>query len=378
MDGTLLMSSSRLIWDENEFVQQIWIANAATGDRYQLTSGRKSSQNPLWSQDSKRLAFVSDRDGKKQIYVINPHGGEAQQLTSEDNGVMSFHWAPDGSAIAFTSTGPDAKSKKDRKDKYGDFEIIEGDYSQVHLWLVKAPADIPSDPKLRPKPELLTESDKFSVGDFSWSPDSRHIAFSAARDPDLSSGETTQLYTLDLADRHVKKLLDSNGPNDNPRWSPDGQRIAYVTGNGDPFFFYADERIAVIPAAGGEPRILTAKFDEDSRLIDWGQDGIYFSALQKTAGTPVSLESGEHGHRSHHRAGYIFHGQCLVHAGPSDVCRGGGDAQSFLGSLRVVDKGFCAEVSERRRRPVEKLQACHARSGGVEIQRWHAYPGHSC
>jgi dipeptidyl aminopeptidase/acylaminoacyl peptidase len=40
----------------------------------------------------------------------------------------------------------------------------------------------------------------------------------------------------------------------------------------------------VIPAAGGEPRILTAKFDEDSRLIDWGPDGIYFGALQKTAG----------------------------------------------------------------------------------------------
>ncbi len=153
-------------WDENEFVQQIWIANADTSGRYQLTSGRKSSQNPLWSPDSKRLAFISDRDGKKQIYVINPHGGEAQQLTSEDNGVAAFHWAPDGNSIAFTSTGPDAKSKKDRKEKYGDFEIIEGDYAQVHLWLVKTTADIPSDPKLRPKPELLTESDKFSVGDF--------------------------------------------------------------------------------------------------------------------------------------------------------------------------------------------------------------------
>jgi Tol biopolymer transport system component len=133
-------------WDENEFVQQIWIANVATGDRYPLTSGRKSNQNPLWSPDSKRLAFISERDGKKQIYVINPHGGEAQQLTNEDNGVIGFHWAPDGSAIAFTSTGPDAKAKKDRKEKYGDFEIVEGDYAQVHLWLVKSPAEIPSDP----------------------------------------------------------------------------------------------------------------------------------------------------------------------------------------------------------------------------------------
>src|ERR1041385_1445927 len=57
-------------WDENDFAQQIWVAVAATGERYQLTSGKKSSQGPRWSPDSKRLAFTSDRDGKRQIYEI--------------------------------------------------------------------------------------------------------------------------------------------------------------------------------------------------------------------------------------------------------------------------------------------------------------------
>ena len=33
-------------WDENEFVQQIWVAVVATGERYQLTSAKKSSQSP--------------------------------------------------------------------------------------------------------------------------------------------------------------------------------------------------------------------------------------------------------------------------------------------------------------------------------------------
>src|SRR6266852_4935089 len=33
-------------WDENEFAQQIWIAIPATGERYQLTSCKKSSSNP--------------------------------------------------------------------------------------------------------------------------------------------------------------------------------------------------------------------------------------------------------------------------------------------------------------------------------------------
>ncbi len=104
-------------WEEDEFVQQIWVAMIATGERYQLTSAKKSSQNPKWSPDSKRLAFASERDGKRQIYVINPLGGEPQQLTAEEDGVGQFEWAPDGTAIAYTSTGPESKAKKDRKEK---------------------------------------------------------------------------------------------------------------------------------------------------------------------------------------------------------------------------------------------------------------------
>jgi dipeptidyl aminopeptidase/acylaminoacyl peptidase len=269
-------------WEENDFTHQIWISQTATGERYQLTSGKKSSTGPQWSPDSRRLAFISDRDGKRQIYLISPGGGEALQLTSEENGVANIAWSPDGSAIAFTSSGPDARSKKDRKERYGDFEIIGGDYTMNHLWLVRVPADLPSDLKQLPKPEPLTKGDQFSVGAFSWSPDGKRIAFSASRDPDLGSEDTEQIYVLDVADHHVHKLLETGGPNRNPKWSPDGNRIAYVTVDGNPAFYYANRRIAVISADGGAPHVLTAAFDEDARLIDWGPDGIYFSAVQRT------------------------------------------------------------------------------------------------
>ena len=262
-------------------MQQIWVAMVSTGERYQLTSAKKSSQNPKWSPDSKRLAFASERDGKRQIYVINPLGGEPQQLTTEENGVGQFEWSPDGTAIAYTSTGPESKAKKDRKEKYGDFEVVEGDYAMMRLWLVKAPEEIAPDPKQKPKAEALTEGDKFSVETFSWAPDSKLIAFSAQRDPALSSSGTEQIYLVDLADKHVKKLLTLNGPNSRPRWSPDGRLIAFNTSSGDPFYYYANKRVAIVPASGGEPKIVTAKFDEDAGLIDWGPDGIYFAADQK-------------------------------------------------------------------------------------------------
>ena len=172
-------------WDENEFVTQIWIAVPATGERYQLTSGKKSSSGPQWSPDSRRLAFTSDRDGKRQIYVISPSGGEAHSSPARRTA-----WAalPGRRTAAPSRSPPPAPTpRKDRKEKYGEFEIVEGDYSMNHLWLVKVPAEIPGDPKKLPKAEPLTKGEQFSVGAFSWSPDGKRIAFGATRDPDLGS-----------------------------------------------------------------------------------------------------------------------------------------------------------------------------------------------
>jgi len=171
-------------WDDNEFATQVWIAVAATGEHYQLTSGKKSASGPQWSPDSRRLAFTSDRDGKRQIYVISPAGGEAAQLTTEEDGVGSMAWSPQGDTIVFASTGPESKARKERKEKYGEFDIIGGDYVMNHLWRVTVPAEIPVDVKKLPKPEALTSGETFNVTGFSWSPDGKRIAFSATREPD--------------------------------------------------------------------------------------------------------------------------------------------------------------------------------------------------
>ena len=90
--GAKIGAASSRRMPRSDFTQQIWIAQTATGERYQLTSGKKSSSAPQWSPDSRRLAFVSDRDGKRQLYLIAPGGGEAIQLTTEENGVTSASW----------------------------------------------------------------------------------------------------------------------------------------------------------------------------------------------------------------------------------------------------------------------------------------------
>src|SRR5215470_222404 len=93
-------------WEENAFETEIWMAVVASGEQYQLTNAKKSSSAPRWSPDSKRIAFVSDREGKRQLYVIGARGGEAIQLTALETGVSGFDWSPDGARIAFTAADP--------------------------------------------------------------------------------------------------------------------------------------------------------------------------------------------------------------------------------------------------------------------------------
>jgi dipeptidyl aminopeptidase/acylaminoacyl peptidase len=275
-------------WDENAFVQQIWIAVPATGRTYPLTEGKKSSTDPTWSPDGKWLAFLSAResalpDAKKdtaQIYLISPDGGEARQITNVETGVDGFDFSPDGKHIAFISSDPESDAHKARVKKYGDYHIIDGDYTMSHLWLIDVPAPETSE---LPKPMRLTSGQDFTVQGFRWSPDGTRIAFDATKDPALADEGTANIYILTLADKSVKKLTDAPGPNENPVWSPDGSQIAYNSQNGNPYFFYANSVIDVVPVSGGgAPKILTANFDEDAQLLEWSPQGIYFEAQQRT------------------------------------------------------------------------------------------------
>ncbi|MGC1416253.1 MAG: S9 family peptidase [Candidatus Acidiferrum sp.] len=278
---------TRTNWEDNAFERDLWIVDAATGEGHQLTASKKSSTDAAWSPDGMWIAFLSDRpgqitgtpEGKKQIYLISADGGEARQLTKVETGVSNFDWSPDSKKLAFTAEDPESKAMKDRKEKYGEFQVVHADYTMTHLWTIEIPAP---EAEAISEPKRLTEGTEFSVGGFSWSPDATRIAFSAQRDPDLISGDTADIYVVALNDRKVKKIVSTPGPDEDPKWSPDGKQIAYVTADGSKYFFYTNHKIAIVDANGGAPRVLTDAFDEDAGLIAWGANGIYFAAQQKT------------------------------------------------------------------------------------------------
>ncbi len=309
-DGKFIAYSVRATdWKENAYVSQLWLADVENGRTFQLTRGKKSSDNARWSPDGRWLAFITERapgasagpppaDEKKeekkpaakQIWLISPRGGEAWQLTEHETDLGDFRWSKDGRKIAFTAPPPEAKAVKDRKEKYSDFEAFSEDYTQNQLWLVDVTAAEAASAPV--KAQQLTNDPERNVNDFAWSPDSTRIAFAATPNPLLADSGESDIYLIDLAHgNRVQKIVALPGPDGNPVFSPDGKQLGFATALGRKYYYYLNGHIATVeldtvlahPATDpSEVKDLTAKFDEDTELLDWGPEGIYFDALQKT------------------------------------------------------------------------------------------------
>jgi len=122
----------------------------------------------------------------------------------------------------------------------------------------------------------ITEKDLF---DFVWvanpqvSPDGSRVAFTRVVVDAKRTGYETSLWTVDTAGGSAPVRL-TNGKHDGaPRWSPDGKRIAFVRGDekddaGKP----KPPQIAVLSLEGGEAWVITSLPKGASNPI-WSPDG---------------------------------------------------------------------------------------------------------
>ena len=259
-------------WDDNAYETEIWLADVSTGSTRQLTNGKKSSQSPSWAPDGSKLAFISDRTDKRQIYLISPQGGEGEALTSLEDGVSNFAWSPDGRTIAYTATEPKTSAIKDREKKYGEFQVVEQDHRMTHLFTID----------LATRATRTLTSGAFTVGRFAWSPDGRSIAFDHTVNPALANGGSADISIVAVADASVRALVTQAGPDTHPVWSPDGSRIAFETAMANPAFFYSNGLIAIVPAGGGAPTVVSSAFDEDPSIVAWKPGGLFFAASART------------------------------------------------------------------------------------------------
>ncbi len=71
------------------------------GSATRLTFHNAHDFMPVWSRDSKQIAFASDRYGNFDVFVMDAAGGEAKRLTYHSNDEFPYSFSADGNQVVF-------------------------------------------------------------------------------------------------------------------------------------------------------------------------------------------------------------------------------------------------------------------------------------
>jgi Tol biopolymer transport system component len=220
----------------------IWIADGDGGARVRVTSAEFSELSPTWL-DADHLLFVSNRDGPWDVYVVEVGSTGPRGLPRKVPGTTDAHtvsYSVDGRTLAFS----------------------KATVRRQNIWSYP----------LEPGARSIAEGNPVISGN----------AFIESHDPSSddrwmvygTGGGSANIYRRPVEGGDPTPVTDDLNSNADPRWSPDGTEIAFVSGGG--------EMVMVVPVGGGTPVQVARGIN--TWLPSWSPDGRHLAFSSSEGG----------------------------------------------------------------------------------------------
>ena len=198
-----------------------------------LTETSFPEADPVWSPDSERIAFASNRDGTWRIYLMDADGTDVTLLPTGSGDATEPAWSPDGGRIAFVSV----------RKKNPDIWVVDLNGSNLRQ---------------------LTTDTKWDVAP-TWSPQATNPQIMWSNGP----GGQLDLWKMNPNSPNAKtRMTTSEDLNTEAAWGSDGTVAFARRAKGASRF-----EIWKMPAAGGAmTRIIVSNVRNDTQP-SWLQDG---------------------------------------------------------------------------------------------------------
>lgn len=268
--------------------RNLWTVALDGSSHMPLLSDSKNHYSPVFSRDGSKMAYLSSKEGKVQIYVRDVKTGNTARVTDVTMSPNSLSFSPDGKQIAFAMFTP-AKAKplfslsfKPKGAKWADnAQYIDKTLFQRDGAGMNKPGNLQVYvvPTIGGTPRQITSSAHNYAGSLAWSKDGKQIIVSANTREDFEFDVfNSDLLAIDVLSGKVTQLTDATGPENSPKMSPDGKRIAF-TGFEDDGKSFQNNELYVMNADGSNIKLLTPKLDRSVQNVRWADNskGIYFS-----------------------------------------------------------------------------------------------------
>jgi serine/threonine protein kinase len=215
---------------------KLGVADLNSGQVQLLTQDGATTLSPAWSPDSRFIYFASSRGGTLNIWKIGADGNGLRQVTAGEGDDSELDVSSDGKRLVFATMRLNiGLSQFDTQVKARESRI-----------------------------QVLTSDPARNEFGPAYSPDGTHLAFFT----NLKGVEHESIGMADATGANAIQLVRDARTNLFPRWSPDGNRIVYLSLDDQG----RDDDYRSVAISGGAPQTIVRR-GNSFILFDVGRDG---------------------------------------------------------------------------------------------------------
>ncbi|MGH0972271.1 prolyl oligopeptidase family serine peptidase [Bacillus paranthracis] len=273
-------------WKDNTYRNHAWVYEKGKGQSYPLTNGDIDSTCPLWSPNSRDIAYLSPvGNGKNQIFVKSLDGYGGVQITNEEEGISIFKWNPTGKGFYYITQSKEFEEIKKRKELYGDFQHVGKEHQNNCLCYVEIEKVIQNDKEEREINGVyqLTDGKDFYIHDFDISNDGKKVVCMAT--PSLNDYMNGDLYILDVEAEELQKMNVDRLLGGSVCFSPEGNKICYSASIREKEYYRShiqESTLEIYDMNTGEVLQPLTNFDSTVMPLQWTAKGILIRWQDKT------------------------------------------------------------------------------------------------